>query len=178
MRARTLRGLFASKEQHKSRKRRQRRLQRHTSLQMLEERHLMSGARISISDATVLEQDASAVDAVFSLSLSEAAATPVTVQYMTKGVTATAGSDFVPAAGEDDHRRRERNRRRTALDVHLHPGRGVAHEHHRRGGARLGTGRRAGAHPRLGPLEQPLVADRTPQHPGRPRTGVRHGRGR
>jgi hypothetical protein len=98
MSAHGLRRLFTARQQQ-ARRNRLRRLQRHCTLQILEELQMLSAVQIFTSDATVLEGDSGTTDAVFTLSLSQAAAGPVTVDYTTNGVTAQAGHDFLPAAG-------------------------------------------------------------------------------
>jgi hypothetical protein len=57
------------------------------------------GITIVINDVTVTEGDAGTVDAVFSVDLSDIAATDVTVDFATADGTATAGSDYVATSG-------------------------------------------------------------------------------
>jgi chitinase len=54
---------------------------------------------ISIADASVTEGNLGSIDAVFAVTLSEAAATTVTVRFDTGNGTALAGSDFTAATG-------------------------------------------------------------------------------
>jgi Calx-beta domain-containing protein len=56
-------------------------------------------AKLSIGDATVAEGDSGTTDATFSVTLSKATQTDVTVHYTTTAGSAAAGSDFVPTAG-------------------------------------------------------------------------------
>jgi hypothetical protein len=55
---------------------------------------------ISVSDAAVIEGATGTANALFTLSLSKAAAVDVTIHYSTSDNTATAGSDYVPASGD------------------------------------------------------------------------------
>ncbi len=57
------------------------------------------GATISIDDVSVTEGNAGTVNATFTVSLSAASASTVTVDFMTNGVTATSGTDFAPGTG-------------------------------------------------------------------------------
>lgn len=54
---------------------------------------------LSIADATVAEGNSGASDLAFTVTLSAAAASPVTVAYATGNGTATAGSDYTAASG-------------------------------------------------------------------------------
>lgn len=54
---------------------------------------------ISVSDATVIEGNTGTVNATFTLSLSQASAVDVTVQYGTVNITAAAGLDYTAASG-------------------------------------------------------------------------------
>ncbi|TDT88397.1 chitinase [Azorhizobium sp. AG788] len=54
---------------------------------------------LSVSDATVIEGNSGTSDLAFTVSLSAASATAVTVAYGTANGTATAGSDFTGASG-------------------------------------------------------------------------------
>jgi aryl-phospho-beta-D-glucosidase BglC (GH1 family) len=54
---------------------------------------------VSIADATVTEGNSGTSDASFTVTLSKAATTPVTVGYATSGGTATSGTDFTAATG-------------------------------------------------------------------------------
>ena len=54
---------------------------------------------ISIDDVTVIEGDAGTTDAVFTVSLANTSADPVTVDYATSAGTASVGSDFTAAGG-------------------------------------------------------------------------------
>ncbi|AQT80722.1 hypothetical protein B1R94_17820 [Mycolicibacterium litorale] len=65
---------------------------------------LISGAQtalpgISIADATVTEGNSGTTNAVFTITLSKASTTAVTVKYSTAAGTATAGQDFVSKSG-------------------------------------------------------------------------------
>ncbi|HEX2700923.1 MAG TPA: Calx-beta domain-containing protein [Acidimicrobiales bacterium] len=53
----------------------------------------------TITDVTVTEGDAGTTNAVFSVTLSAAATVPVSIQYATADVTATAGVDYAASAG-------------------------------------------------------------------------------
>lgn len=55
--------------------------------------------RLTIGDVTVLEGNTGTTSVVFAVSLSAASDQPVTVNYATADGTATAGSDYVAAAG-------------------------------------------------------------------------------
>ena len=57
------------------------------------------GITIVINDVTVAEGDTGTVDAIFSVDLSDVAATDVTVDFATADGTATAGSDYVSTSG-------------------------------------------------------------------------------
>ncbi len=54
---------------------------------------------VSVGDVEVTEGNEGTVDAVFVVSLSQAAAGPVTVNYTTTPGTASAGSDYTPVSG-------------------------------------------------------------------------------
>ena len=54
---------------------------------------------LSVADASVLEGNSGTTDLAFTVSLSAAATTPVTVAYATSDGTATAGSDYTSATG-------------------------------------------------------------------------------
>jgi hypothetical protein len=54
---------------------------------------------VSISNARVKEGDSGTTNAMFTVSLGWATVSPVTVNYVTKDGTATAGSDYVPTTG-------------------------------------------------------------------------------
>lgn len=54
---------------------------------------------MSIDDVSVTEGDTGSADAVFTVTLSEASADPVSVDYDTADGTATAGSDYTAASG-------------------------------------------------------------------------------
>lgn len=64
------------------------------------QRSLAEPPRMSISDVRVTEGDAGTTQAVFTVSLSDAATASVGARYITAEGTATAPSDFVPAEGE------------------------------------------------------------------------------
>jgi Calx-beta domain len=53
----------------------------------------------SIDDVTVIEPDSGTIAASFTVTLSATSPSPVTVDYTTADVSATAGSDYVAAAG-------------------------------------------------------------------------------
>jgi hypothetical protein len=53
----------------------------------------------SVDDVTVIEPDSGTIAASFTATLSAASVSPVTVDYTTADVTATAGSDYVVAFG-------------------------------------------------------------------------------
>src|SRR5205085_6910937 len=55
---------------------------------------------VSISDVTVTEGNTGSVSATFTLSLSVASGTPVTVHYATANGTAAAGSDYTATSGD------------------------------------------------------------------------------
>ena len=55
--------------------------------------------RLSISDVTVAEGNSGTTNAVFTVTLSAASASTVTVDYATANGTATAGSDYTAATG-------------------------------------------------------------------------------
>ncbi len=57
------------------------------------------GTTISIDDVTVAEGNAGTTVATFTVSLSAPSASTVTVDFMTNGVTATSGTDFVGGSG-------------------------------------------------------------------------------
>ncbi|MGI9124765.1 MAG: Calx-beta domain-containing protein, partial [Mycobacterium sp.] len=57
------------------------------------------GPAISIGNARVTEGNSGSKSAVFTVSLSKASATPVSVKYATANGTATAGSDYTAASG-------------------------------------------------------------------------------
>ena len=54
---------------------------------------------LSVADATVAEGNSGTHDLAFTVTLSAAATTPVTVAYATGNGTATAGSDYAAASG-------------------------------------------------------------------------------
>jgi hypothetical protein len=54
---------------------------------------------VSIDDVTVIEPDSGTIAADFTVTLSAASASAVTVDYATADVSATAGSDYVAASG-------------------------------------------------------------------------------
>jgi len=54
---------------------------------------------VSIDDVTVVEPDSGTTTAEFTVTLSAASTSPVTVNYATADVSATAGSDYVAASG-------------------------------------------------------------------------------
>ena len=54
---------------------------------------------LSIADLDVVEPASGTRDAVFTVTLAPASASPVTVDYATTAVTATAGTDFTPVSG-------------------------------------------------------------------------------
>lgn len=54
---------------------------------------------ISISDARVTEGDSGTKQATFAVALGSTTISPVTVNYVTKNRTATAGSDYLPQSG-------------------------------------------------------------------------------
>jgi hypothetical protein len=58
-----------------------------------------AGRQLSISDTSVVEGNSGTRYAVFSIALSSAAATPVSVQWSTADGSATAGSDYVAKSG-------------------------------------------------------------------------------
>ncbi|MCX7418660.1 MAG: Ig-like domain-containing protein [Planctomycetia bacterium] len=55
--------------------------------------------QIAINDVAVTEGNTGTTDAVFTVGLSAASSSTITVDYSTLGVTATSGSDFLPASG-------------------------------------------------------------------------------
>ena len=55
---------------------------------------------VSINDVTVTEGNTGSVNATFTLTLSAAYGTPITVHYATADGTATAGSDYTAASGD------------------------------------------------------------------------------
>src|SRR5207247_2309843 len=54
---------------------------------------------LSINDVTVVEGDGGPTNAVFTVTLSEAAAAPVTVNFATRNNSAVSGTDYIPSAG-------------------------------------------------------------------------------
>lgn len=58
-----------------------------------------AGPILSVGNARVTEGDAGSTGLVFTVSLSSAAATPVTVGYSTADATARAGADYTPRSG-------------------------------------------------------------------------------
>jgi hypothetical protein len=58
-----------------------------------------SGPQLSVSDVSVNEGNSGTTNATFTVSLSAASASTVTVNYGTVSGTATAGSDFTPTSG-------------------------------------------------------------------------------
>jgi hypothetical protein len=58
-----------------------------------------SDPQLTVSDATVTEGNSGTTNATFTVTLSAAAASNVTVQYATVGGTATSGTDFTAASG-------------------------------------------------------------------------------
>jgi len=54
---------------------------------------------LSVGNVQVTEGDAGSTDAVFTVTLSEASATPVTVDFATADDNATAGADYTPTTG-------------------------------------------------------------------------------
>ena len=57
---------------------------------------------LSINDVTVTEANGGTVNAVFTVSLSNASGQPVTVDYATADGTAVAGADYTSASGTLD----------------------------------------------------------------------------
>jgi Calx-beta domain len=68
------------------------------SLEAMEERTLLS-AVIYANSASVVEHGTAAVTMQFTIDLTSAATTPVTVNYQTSNSTAIAGTDYTAAAG-------------------------------------------------------------------------------
>jgi hypothetical protein len=62
-------------------------------------RPLASTPSLSIDDVSVTEGDAGTVTAGFTVSLSAASVATITVDFVTNGVTATSGTDFVAGSG-------------------------------------------------------------------------------
>lgn len=56
-------------------------------------------ATVSIGDAQIIEGDSGTTEMLFTVTLSAAAASAVSVNYQTTGNTATSGVDFVPGSG-------------------------------------------------------------------------------
>ncbi len=60
---------------------------------------IIKGNAITVADATTVEPDAGSSNAVFTLTLSQPSAVPVTLSYSAASGSALAGSDFEPVAG-------------------------------------------------------------------------------
>jgi hypothetical protein len=71
----------------------------HSIVHPLEPRQLLAAA-LSVNDASITEGHLGTALLGFVVTLSEASSTPVTVNYATSDVTATANSDYLPASGQ------------------------------------------------------------------------------
>lgn len=72
---------------------------RRTMVDTLEDREFLSLATVQIDDIAIIEGNAGAREAVFTVSLTGLSTVPVSVHYATRDGTAKAGEDYTPVSG-------------------------------------------------------------------------------